>query len=107
MAVSKPKRTTRNPVKRKGTYPNQKPLHQTDTNFVERCLGPGGRADIQTNGRMVVYPVLKRIEHPIFGENVWVDAIGDLDIAYIGDNLENVCIINVSECDICVRFKIV
>ena len=63
MATSKPgpNKSVRNPVKRRGAYPDQKAMHPNETNFVERTILPCAEFCIQTNGRHIVYPVLKKI----------------------------------------------
>lgn len=97
----------RHPIKRHGTYPDQKPIHPKDISFVEKVLAPNQIYSFQVSGRTLLYPVLKKINHLERGI-VWTDAIGDLEILYDAD-LEYVFIKNMNRScgPLTIRFKIV
>lgn len=96
----------KNPVKRRGTYPDQKPFHPTDFSFFVRQLAPGEQICMQVHGRTLVYPVLKQINHPTRGL-IWTDAIGDLEILY-DNEIFTVFIRNITKnCNLKIKFKIV
>lgn len=97
----------RNPVKRRGAYPDQKALHPNETNFVERTLAPYQVFSIQVNGRSVV-SILKRITHPDApAEFIWTDGSADIEIVY-DDNMDNAYLRNMNpNCTLRVRLKVI
>ena len=95
----------KNPVKRHGAYRDQKALHPSETNFVERTLQPLQEFCIQVNGRSILN-VLKRITHPESGF-FWADAYGDIEVIY-DDNMDNAFIRNMNpNCVLTIRFKVI
>lgn len=107
MAVGKrkPNIAVKNPVKRHQAYPDQKALHPSETNFVERTLAPNQEFCIQVNGRSILN-VLKRIATSESGI-YWAEAYGDIEVIY-DDNMDNAFIRNVNpNCTLTIRFKVI
>lgn len=97
----------RNPVKRRGAYPDQKALHPSETNFVERTLAPCQEFCIQVNGRSIL-SILKRIEHADAPSGfVWTDATHEVEVIY-DDNMDNAYMRNINpNCTLQLKFKII
>ena len=107
MAVSKRKsnRAVKNPVKRHSAYPDQKALHPSETNFVQRTLQPFQEFCIQVNGRSILN-ILKRVKHPESGF-MWAEALADIEIIY-DNNMDNAFIRNMNpNCVLTIRFKVI